>query len=309
VLERNDDYWGEVANIQNLVFRPIADGPARAQELQSGGIDGYDLVDPADVDALDEAGFTILRRPAFNVGYVGLSQSAPPLDNLQIRQAIAHAIDRENIISTNYPEGSTVATQFMPEAVFGYADDVTTYDYDPERARELIAESGVTDLTLQFFYPTDISRPYMPDPAANFQLMAADLEAVGFTVEPTGLPWTPDFLDAAQSGGAPMYLLGWTGDFGDPDNFVGTFFQTAKPEWGFDNPELFALLDEAEAETDVDARTALYEEANRLIMDDLPGLPYASTEPALAFRPGVEGFEPSPVQNESFNLITVAAAE
>ena len=309
VLERNDDYWGDVAQIQNLVFVPIADGPARRQALEAGDIDGYDLVDPADVDALDEAGFTILRRPAFNVGYVGLNQSAPPLDNLQIRQAIAHAIDRENIISTNYPEGSTVATQFMPEAVFGYTEDVTTYDYDPEKAKELIAESGVTDLTLEFWYPTEVSRPYMPDPAANFQLMAADLEAVGFTVEPVGVPWNPDFLDSALSGGAPMYLLGWTGDFGDPDNFVGTFFQTQKPEWGFDNPELFALLDEAEAETDVDARTALYEQANVLIMDELPGLPYASTEPALAFRPGVEGFEPSPVQNESFNLITVEAAE
>ncbi len=306
VLERNDEYWGEVANIQNLVFRPIADGPARAQELQSGGIDGYDLVDPADVDVLESEGYTILRRPAFNIGYIGFNQAVPPLDNLQIRQAIAHAIDRENIISTNYPEGATVPTQFMPDSVFGYAEDVTTYDYDPERARELIAESGVTDLTLEFWYPTEVSRPYMPDPAANFQLMAADLEEVGFTVEPIGAPWTPDFLDAAQSGGAPIYLLGWTGDFGDPDNFVGTFFQGEKPDWGFDDPELFALLDEAEAETDVDARTALYEEANRQIMDLLPGLPYANTEPAIALRPGIEGFVPSPVSNEEFNLLTVS---
>jgi peptide/nickel transport system substrate-binding protein len=309
VLERNDDYWGEVAKIKNLVFVPIADGPARRQALEAGDIDGYDLVDPADVDALEEAGFTILRRPAFNVGYLGLNQSAPPLDNLQIRQAIAHAIDRENIISTNYPEGSTVATQFMPESVFGYAEDVTTYEHDPEKARQLIADSGVTDLTLEFWYPTEVSRPYMPDPSANFQLMAADLEAVGFTVNPTGVPWNPDFLDAALSGGAPMYLLGWTGDFGDPDNFIGTFFQAQSPEWGYDNPEVRDLLDQAEAETDQDARVELYQEANRLIMEDLPGLPYASTEPALAFRPGVEGFEPSPVQNENFNLVTVAEAE
>ena len=309
VLERNDDYWGDVSQIQNLVFVPIADGPARRQALEAGDIDGYDLVDPADVDALEEAGFTILRRPAFNVAYVGLNQSAPPLDNLQIRQAIAHAIDRENIISTNYPEGATVPTQFMPDTVFGFAEDVTEYEYDPEKAKQLIAESGVTDLTLEFWYPTEVSRPYMPDPAANFQLMAADLEAVGFTVNPTGVPWNPDFLDAALSGGAPMYLLGWTGDFGDPDNFVGTFFQAQSPEWGFDNPELRELLDQAEAETDLDARTELYQEANRQIMDELPGLPYASTEPALAFRPGIEGFEPSPVQNESFNLVTVSGSE
>ncbi|MFC5379657.1 ABC transporter substrate-binding protein [Aquipuribacter nitratireducens] len=309
VLSRNDDYWGDPAIVQTLVFRPIADGPARRQALESGGIDGYDLVDPADVQALEDAGYQILRRPAFNVGYIGFQQTTPPLDNPQIRQAIAHAIDRENIISTNYPEGSTVATQFMPESVFGYAEDVTTYDYDPERARQLIEESGVTDLTIDFWYPTEVSRPYMPDPTANFQLIAEDLEAVGFTVNPIGAPWNPDFLDAALSGGAPMYLLGWTGDFGDPDNFVGTFFQAESPEWGYDNPELRDLLNQAEAETDEDARAELYQEANRIIMDDLPGLPYASTEPALAFRPGVEGFVPSPVQNEDFAVVSVEPAE
>ncbi|WP_380169714.1 ABC transporter substrate-binding protein [Jannaschia sp. R86511] len=146
----------------------------------------------------------------------------------------------------------------------------------------------------------------MPDPAANFQLMAADLEEVGFTVEATGAPWTPDFLDAAQSGGAPIYLLGWTGDFGDPDNFLGTFFQGPDPAWGFEDQAIFDLLDQAEAETDVDARTALYEDANRQIMDLLPGLPYATTEAALALRPGIEGFTPSPVSNEVFNLLTVS---
>ncbi len=145
----------------------------------------------------------------------------------------------------------------------------------------------------------------MPDPAANFQLMQADLEAVGFTVEPVGVPWSPDFLDSALTGGAPMYLLGWTGDFGDPDNFIGTFFQAQSPEWGFDNPELRELLDQAEVETDQDTRVGLYEQANQLIMDELPGLPYATTQPALAFRPGVEGFVPSPVQNEDLSNVTV----
>ena len=141
----------------------------------------------------------------------------------------------------------------MPPELFGWADDVTTYDYDPDRARELIAESGVTDLTLPFWYPTDVSRPYMPNPQANFELIKADLEAVGFTVEPKTAPWNPDYLDATQTGGTPMFLLGWTGDFGDPDNFVGTFFQTVNPQFGsFENEEIFAKLDEAEAETDLD---------------------------------------------------------
>lgn len=237
---------------------------------------------------------------------MGFQQNAEPFDNPQIRQAIAHAINKENLLRTNYPEGTVVATQFMPPDLFGWADDVPTYDYDPDRARELIEESGVEDLTLQFWYPTDVSRPYMPNPQANWELITADLEAVGFTIEPQTAPWNPDYLDAATTGGTPMYLLGWTGDFGDPDNFVGTFFQDVNPQFGsFDNAEIRDVLDQAEAETDADRRTELYQEANRLIMEEVPGVPYVHNEPAVAFAEGIDGYVPGPLNNESFANVTV----
>ncbi|MGL5810351.1 MAG: ABC transporter substrate-binding protein [Nocardioides sp.] len=308
VMERNEDYWGEKAKVENLVFKPIPDGPARRQALQSGDIDGFDLVDPADLQALEDKGYQILKRPAFNVGYIGFNQAIKPMDNPKIRQAIAYAIDREKVISTNYPEGSTVATQFQPPEVFGHSDSVPTYDYDPEKAKQLIAESGVKNPTLEFWYPSDVSRPYMPDPAANYQLMKADLEAVGFTVDTKSAPWDPDYLDKVDGGKAMMYILGWTGDFGDPDNFIGTFFQAKSPAFGFTDKEIFSLLDEAEAETDQATRTELYVQANDAIMEVLPGVPYVHTEPSLAFKPGVEGFVPSPVNNEDFNTVTLPSS-
>ena len=92
--------------------------PGRRQALEAGDIDGYDLVDPADADALEGAGFQIMRRPAFNVGYVGFQQNHPPFENINIRKAIAHAINKENLIQTNYPEGTEIATQFMPPELF-----------------------------------------------------------------------------------------------------------------------------------------------------------------------------------------------
>ncbi len=308
-MVRNDDYWGEAAQLDELIFSVIPDGPARRQALEAGEIDGYDLVDPADVEALETAGFQILRRPAFNVGYVGFQQNAAPFDNLNIRKAIAHAINREALLQTAYPAGSEVATQFMPPELFGWADDVTTYEYDPDEARSLIAQAqseGVTNLTLPFWYPTDVSRPYMPNPQQNWELIKADLEAVGFTVEPHSAPWNPDYLDAQSTGNTPMFLLGWTGDFGDPDNFVGTFFQQINPQFGsFDNPDIRAALDAAEQETDEEARIGLYQEANRMIMDFVPGVPYVHTQPAIAFAEGVSGYVPGPLNNESFAIVSV----
>jgi peptide/nickel transport system substrate-binding protein len=304
VLVRNDDYWGEKAQIETVILKPIADGPARRQALEAGDIDGYDLVDPSDIDALKEAGYQLLNRPAFNVAYVGFNQAVKPLEDVRVRQALAHAINRENVITTKYPEGSAVATQFQPPEVFGYADDVTKYEYDPEKAKSLLAAAGQSNLTLEFWYPSGVSRPYMPDPAANFQLMKADLEAVGITVVPKTAPWNPDYLDAVDGGSAAIYLLGWTGDFGDPDNFIGTFFQAPLKQWGFDNPELFAALDAAEAEPDQAKRESQYQDINRQIMEFLPGLPYAHTEPTLAFEDNVEGFVPSPVTNEDFSTVS-----
>ncbi|HEX2362836.1 MAG TPA: hypothetical protein VHI11_12250, partial [Jiangellaceae bacterium] len=117
------------------------------------------------------------------------------------------------------------------------------------------------------------------------------------------------YLDATQTGGTPMFLLGWTGDFGDPDNFIGTFFQNVNPQFGsFENEEIFTKLDEAEAETDLERRTELYQEANRLIMDFLPGVPYVHNEPAVAFVAGVEGYVPGPLNNESFAPVTVPSS-
>ncbi|PSK93824.1 peptide/nickel transport system substrate-binding protein [Haloactinopolyspora alba] len=304
-LTRYDDYWGEPAKLEQLIFSVIPDGPARRQALEAGDIDGYDLVAPADIGALESAGFQILRRPAFNVGYLGFQQDTPPLDNLKIRKAIAHAIDRENLVQTNYPEGSQVANQFMPPELFGYSENVPTYEYDPQKAEQLIAESGVTDLTIDFWYPTDVSRPYMPNAEANWEMIRSDLEEVGFTINPKSAPWDPDYLNAYQSGNTPMYLIGWTGDFGDPDNFLGTFFKSPSPEFSFKNQEIHDLLARAEAETDHDKRVDLYQQANNLIMEFVPGVPYVHTEPAVALREGVSGYVPDPLNNESFATVSI----
>jgi peptide/nickel transport system substrate-binding protein len=304
-LKRNENYWGDKALLDELIFKPIADGPARRTALETGEIQGYDLVDPADTQALKDGGFQLMLRPAFNVGYLGFNQSKPPLDNLKIRQAIAYALNRDALVKAKYPEGSEVAKEFMPPSLFGYAKDVTEYPYDPAKAKQLIKDSGVTNLNLEFYYPSEVSRPYMPDPTANFEAFKADLEAVGFTVTPKTAPWRGGYLDDVNGGNAQIYFLGWTGDYGDPDNFVGTFFRTPQKVWGFDNQEIFDALTKARDTQDLAERTKLYEAANKLIMDFLPGVPYVHTQPALAFAPGVTGYTPSPVSIESFAKVSL----
>ena len=303
VLARNDDYWGEKAKLDKVIFKPISEGPARRQALEAGEIQGYDFVAPEDLAALKDK-FQILERPAFNVGYVGFNTAKPPLDNPKIRQAIAFALNRQALVTAKYPEGAEVAKEFMPPELFGYADDVPTYDYDLAKAKALIAGSGVKNPTLEFWYPTGVSRPYMPDPAANFQAFSADLEAAGFKVTPKAAVWNPNYLAAVDSGQTGVRLLGWTGDFGDPDNFLGTFFRTRQKAWGPLENSIYSDLNAARAEPDQAKRTDLYKAANIKIMEFLPGVPYVHTKPALAFAKGVSGYVTSPVSLEDFSKVS-----
>ncbi|MBA2444758.1 MAG: ABC transporter substrate-binding protein [Nocardioidaceae bacterium] len=306
VLTRNDDYWGEPALLEQVQIVPIAEPKARADALLAGEIDGFDLVGPADIPRLEDEGYQILNRPAFNVLYLGFNQAVKPLDDILVRQAIAHAIDKDAVISASMPEGTAPALEFVPETVEGYTEDVPTYEFDPEKAKDLLAEAGAEDLELEFNYPTDVTRPYMPSPGDTFNAIRSQLEAVGITVKPSADVWDPDYLDKISgSKDHGIHLLGWTGDYNDTDNFLGVFFGRKSSEWGFDNPELFQALNDARGLPTVEEQIPVYEEINRQVMEFLPGIPLASPVPSLGFAPNVKGYVPSPVQDEPWNLVSV----
>ncbi|MDQ1168333.1 ABC-type transport system substrate-binding protein [Microbacterium proteolyticum] len=301
-----DGYWGEQGQVQEVIFRVIGDTTARRQALESGSIDGYDLVAPADLGALEGAGYTLVNRDPFNILYLGMNQADPALADIRVRQAIAHAIDKEQLVTQVLPEGTTVASQFMPDSVIGFNSGVTTYEFDQEGAKALLAEAGYTEanpLTLTFNYPVNISRPYMPNPEQIFTNLQSQLQAVGIVLNPVSNEWG-EYLDLIQGGSDHgIHLLGWTGDYNDPDNFVGTFFGAASNEWGFDNAELFSALTSARGLATEDEQDPAYQAVNEQIATFLPGVPLANPVPTLAFASRVSSYPASPVQDEVYNLI------
>ena len=304
-LSANEDYWGEQGDVQEVTFRVIDDPVARRQSLEAGQIDGYDLVAPADVADLEDAGFKIFTRDPFTILYLGLNQEVEELQDPAVRQAISHAIDKEALVRQTLPEGTKIATQFIPDSVNGYTEDVETYDYDPEKAKQLLAEAGYEDgFTVDFNYPTGVSRPYMPTPEQVFSNLAGQLAEVGIKVNPVPEKWSPDYLDRVNgSSDHGIHLLGWTGDYNDTDNFVGVFFGQEKPEFGFDNPELFQALSEARQEPVLEEQTPMYEEVNRMVSEFVPAVPLAHPAPSLAFAERVDHYPASPVNDEVYNEI------
>ncbi|GAA3891155.1 ABC transporter substrate-binding protein [Saccharothrix violaceirubra] len=311
-LVRNDDYWGEKAKVDKLVFKIIPDETARKQALQSGDIDGFDFPNAADWDSLKKDGFNVQIRPAFNVLYLGINQkNNPKLRDLKVRQALIYGINREQLVKSQLPEGAKVATQFIPETVGGYAKDVTEYKYDEAKAKALLAEAGASDLTLKFYWPSEVTRPYMPNPKDIFGAISADLQKLGIKIEVTTKPWNGGYLTDVDQGVPDLFLLGWTGDTGSADNWIGTFFgnpanrfNTGANTWGTD---LATALKKADAEPDRDKRFKLYEDLNKKIMTEyLPAIPVSHSPPALVTKSSVKGIVPSPLTDERFYSVSVS---
>jgi peptide/nickel transport system substrate-binding protein len=304
-LVRNDDYWGEKAKVAKLIFKIIPDENARKQELAAGTIDGYDFPNPADYNTLKQAGDQVLIRPAFNILYLGINQKNPKLADVRVREAIEYAINKDQLVKNKLPEGAYAQDQFLPNNVPGYTNAVAKFDYDPDKAKQLLAEAGATDLTLNFYVPTEITRPYMPNPVDIGAAVTDDLKAVGIKVNVVQEPWNGGYKDDVQKAGKQdLHLLGWTGDYADAGNFIGTFFGRQKAEFGFDDPRLFSALSNADAQLTPDAKKAAYESASVLISQFVPAVPLASSPPGIVVAKDVHGLIPSPLTDERFYTVS-----
>ncbi|MFI7675055.1 ABC transporter substrate-binding protein [Actinophytocola sp. NPDC049390] len=310
-LVRNEEYWGDKAKLDKLVLRAIPDETARKQALQSGDVDGYDLPSPADWQQLKDDGYQLLIRPAFNVFYVGIGQkNVPALRDLKVRQAIAHAIDREALVKQQLPEGAKVAENFYPDTVDGWTDDVEKYNYDPDKAKQLLADAGQSNLTVNFYWPTEVTRPYMPNPQDMFGLIRGNLEAVGIKLNVVSKPWNGGYLEDVDQGKADLFLLGWNGDYNTPDNFIGNFFSDPNNRFGTGNSPwgktLAQEIQDADSEPDAEKRKGMYEELNKKLKAEyLPAVPISHSPPALVVAENVKGLVPSPLTDERFDTVSL----
>jgi peptide/nickel transport system substrate-binding protein len=289
--------------LARVIVRPISTATGRLQALQSGEVNAYDLADPAHLGTIaSNSSLKVVNRPSFNVGYVTINSRMPPMDKLNVRKAVAHGLDRSGVVRSFYSGRGVVAHEFMPPTLLGYAPDVVKYPFNPERSKTLLRAAGLTlPVEIDFWYPTGVSRPYMPNPKLNFEAFAASLERSGFKVNAHSAPWRPDYVAKVNEGSAGhLNLIGWSGDYGDPDNFVGTFFQNYNPQFGFRNGTITRLLNAGEAEVIPAKRAVIYKRVNREIMKFVPGVPYVHTRPALGMQKRVQNYIASPTGSDRF---------
>jgi peptide/nickel transport system substrate-binding protein len=320
ILEPNKDYWDKanLPKIQRLVIRNIKDNSQRLAALKAGEVQGFEGLNPDDVKVVRaDPNLQILLRPTNTTGYVAFNYRVKEFRDARVRQAIAHAINKKGIVDALYGGTGMVATQFQPPPLWGYNKELKDYAYNPEQAKSLLKDAGfgqgLKEITwedgkrepLQFWY-MPVSRPYFPNPKEIAEAIAADLAKSGITVQLQTTDWTV-YLDKRKNGQLPLYMLGWTGDNGDPDNFVCYFFCSpgASREGFYANQPLTDILLEAQKLTDQKKRAELYRKAEQMIHDDVARIFIANNQPPLPFRKNVKGYVPNPTNSEFFNTVSI----
>ncbi|MFS0690288.1 ABC transporter substrate-binding protein [Sporosarcina sp. 179-K 8C2 HS] len=302
-IEKFDEYWQKgLPKLEKIIFRSIPDNSARLNSLIAGEIDLADGINPADGEKIEgNADLQLIERPSMNVGYLGLTVTRPPFDKKEVRQAMNYAINKETIIESFFEGRANIAKNPMPPSISGYNDDIEPYEYNPEKAKELLAKAGYPDGFEMELWAMPVPRPYMPDGAKVAEVIQSNLADIGVKAKIVSYEW-PTYLDKASKGEADAFMLGWTGDNGDADNFLYVLLDEdnigSNNYTYFKNDAMHDLFIEAQTEVDEDKRIELYKKAQEIIHEEAPWVPIAHSTPLLAAAKDLTGFVPHPTGSD-----------
>ncbi len=311
-LRRFEKYWGTPPQIDLLIFKPVPDNAVRLLELETNSIHVLDGINPDDVAHIKKnPDLDLITQPGLNVGYLAMNNSKKPFDQSEVRLAINYAIDKQALVKAFFANGSLgmPAINPMPTMVLGYNTQIKDYDYNPEKAKQLLAKAGFPQGFKTELWVMPIARPYMPQPQRIAEAIQANLKKVGIDTKIVTYDWGT-YLDKLSGGEHTMALMGWIGDNGDPDNFLYSLLDKNNTVPGsaanyafYKSEAVHQLLVKAQGVYDLQERAKLYEQAQALIKQDAPWVPLFHSTQMMATRKGIKGFYLHPVGEKRFNTI------
>ncbi len=303
VLERNDDYWRGTPPFATVEFAAVPDAATRIADLRTGKADLIVGLNPDDALQLQGTGGVEVRSaPTERVGYLMMNNQAGPLTDKKVRQAVAHAIDRQLIIDALLGGYSQVTNQLLTPAHFGYIDGLEWYPYDPEKAKALLAEAGHGDgVELEI-----ITAP--PFDQRIIQAMQQQLADVGVTLK-ISMSDMSTFLGrrrADPDGFGDTVFGRWSCACQDADGVLYAMFHSDSVWSKYANPELDKYLEAGRSTLDEEERLAAYREAHRIIYENAPSIPLYQ---AAAIYGANSALKWSPTANESVFVMDMSWEE
>jgi dipeptide transport system substrate-binding protein len=306
----NDDYWKGREKIDDLVFAITTDAAVRYQKLKAGECHIMPYPNAADVAAMkaDES-LTVMEQEGLNIAYLAYNTTQAPFDKPEVRKALNMAINKQAIVDAVFQGAATPAKNPIPPTMWSYNDAIQDDPYDPAAAKKMLEEAGVTDLDMKI-WAMPVARPYMLNARRAAELIQADFAEIGVDVEIVSYEWAEYLSRSKEKDRDGAVMLGWTGDNGDPDNFLHTLLGcdavggNNRAQWC--NEEFDKLVNDAKVETDRDARTKLYEEAQVVFKREAPWATIDHSLVVMPMRKEVQGYVMSPLGKHHFSGVDLA---
>ncbi len=304
---RNDDYWGDPAKVEALIFAITPDASVRYQKVQAGECHVMAYPNPADVQAMKDASdIVVMEQEGLNVGYLAYNSTQAPFDNVNVRRALNMAIDKQAIIDVVFQGSGQIAKNPIPPTMWSYNDAIVDDPYDPEGAKAMLEAEGITDLSMKI-WAMPVQRPYNPNARRMAELIQEDFSNVGVEVEIVSYEWGEYLSRSRELDRDGAVLLGWTGDNGDPDNFLAVLLgcdgreNSNRAQWCYEPFE--ELIQQAKVLPTQEERQPLYEQAQVIFKEQAPWATIAHSVVYMTMRPEVEGYVVHPLGGHIFNQV------
>jgi peptide/nickel transport system substrate-binding protein len=319
VAEAFPDYWGGEPPLKNVIIEAVEDQSSRILSLKAGDADRIDGGDLATVlTQLEGAPYVqVLSSPDWastSVGVVFFNQKIVEANNsdiigsgqldgtgipgdffsdIDVRKCFAYSFDQQTFIDHVLVGHGEILTMALPASFLGYDPDLPVYDLDPEKAEEHCRAAWDGQLWDKGFTFTATYNEGNTSRQAALEIIKANIEDLNpkFTMDVRGIAW-PDFLELQRNEKASAFVLGWAPDYADSNNYIDTFYLSTgyfAKSYGFNNPEMDALINAANATTDMDERASLYNQVGQLAYDLAPVVPYPANTPFLFVSEALKG--------------------
>jgi dipeptide transport system substrate-binding protein len=308
--QAHDGYWKGKEKIDDLVFAITTDAAVRLQKLKAGECHVMPYPNAADVEGMKaDANLQVMEAPGLNIAYLAFNTTQAPFDKTEVRNAINIAINREAIVDAVFQGAAVPAKNPIPPTIWSYNDAIPADKYDPAAAKAALEAAGVSGLSMKV-WAMPVARPYMLNARRAAELIQSDLAAVGITAEIVSYEWA-EYLERSKAKDRDgAVILGWTGDNGDPDNFLHTLLGcdavggNNRAQWC--NKEFDDLVVKAKQETDQAERAKLYEQAQVVFKRETPWVTLDHSTVVMPMSKKVSGYVMSPLGHHSFSGVDIA---
>lgn len=304
------DYWQGKQPIDDLVFAITTDAAVRAQKLKAGECHVAPYPNPADIESLAaDENLVMMEQQGLNVGYLAYNTQVAPFDNTNVRKALNMAINKQAILDAVFQGAGEAAKNPIPPTMWSYNNAVEDDPYDPEKAKAMLEAEGVSDLSMEI-WAMPVQRPYNPNARRMAEVIQADFAKIGVDVQIVSYEWGEYLARSKEVDREGAVLLGWTGDNGDPDNFLAVLLGcdgvggSNRAQWC--NEEFEALIQKAKTISDQEERTKLYEEAQVVFKREAPWATIAHSVVFMPMSKKVQGYVMDPLGGHWFDGVDLA---